>query len=171
MYAVSITIDNVIDALAAFIKPLVNDAPTIRAQVNRVPMPAGGFVLMTELNTSVLSVQRTVYDGDNDLAAHTSPKRVDVQLDFYGPAAGDWCNAVSGMVRTEYATSQFPDGIKPLYCNDALQAPMINGEDQYNSRWILTVSMQYNPVIEVPQQFADVVAVDTIEAVDVVYPY
>ncbi len=48
MYSVSITVDNVIDALADFLQPFVGTAEIVRAQANRVPMPQGPCVVLTE---------------------------------------------------------------------------------------------------------------------------
>ena len=62
-YVPSIAIDSVFDALGAFIQPFVGAAQVIRAQVNRVAMPVGSFVELTEIASSDLEVPRSTYDG------------------------------------------------------------------------------------------------------------
>ncbi len=51
-YVPSIAIDSVFDALGAFIQPFVGAAQVIRAQVNRVAMPVGSFVELTEIEVA-----------------------------------------------------------------------------------------------------------------------
>ena len=153
-YLPSITIDNVIDALAAFLSPFLGGATIVRAQVNRVPMPVGACVLLTELLQVDLETPTSTPDPANAQVLITTPTRIDIQIDFYGPSAGDQCKAIKGVFRSDYAPAQFADGIKPLYCTDGTQTPLITGEEQWESRWTLTASLQYNAVIALPQQSA-----------------
>lgn len=170
MYSVSITVDNVIDALADFLQPFVGTAEIVRAQANRVPMPQGPCVVLTELLQVDLETPSITDDPLVNQMAAASPKRIDIQIDFYGPSAGDWCAAVKGVYRTPYAPAQFADGVKPLYCSDGLQSPLVTGEQQWESRWTLTASLQYNPIVTVPQEFADVLVPNKILPADVVAP-
>jgi hypothetical protein len=39
----------------------------------------------------------------------------------------------------------------------------MTGEEQYEVRWVLTTSLQYNAVIIVPQQSADALAMNIVE--------
>lgn len=157
----SIVIDDVIGALGAFVKPFVGTTEIIRAQVNLVAMPPGSCVVLTELLT--VDLETPVATEQGDTTTLTGPKRIDVQLDFYGPKAGDQCQAVKGVYRSSYAPAQFPDGIKPLYCSDGHQAPLITAEQQYESRWTITASLQYNPAVSIPRQSATKLAVTTTE--------
>lgn len=167
MYSVSITVDNVIDALANFLQLFVGSAEIVRAQANRVPMPQGPCVVLTELLQVDLETPSIDALPLVNQATATGPKRIDIQIDFYGPSAGDWCAAVKGVYRTHYATSAFSDGVKPLYCSDGLQSPLVTGEQQWESRWTLTASLQYNPVVTVPQEYADVAVPNSVIPVDV----
>ena len=162
-YISSIAIDSVIDALKAFIQPFVGSNPIIRAQVNRVPMPLTGFVVLTELLEVDLETPSTELDSANDQLTITAPTQINVQVDFYGPSAGDQCKALKTVFRSIYSPVQFPDGIKPLYCSDGLQSPLISGEEQWESRFTITASLQYNPAVVVPQQSADTLAVKVFE--------
>jgi len=166
-YVPTILIDAVITALASFLQPFVGgDAtPIIRAQVNRVPPPVPAFVQLLELLEVDLETPAVVNNGADDVLQATvkTPTRIDIQIDFYGPSAGDWCKAVKAIFRSSYAPAQFPDGIKPLYCSDGHQAQLITGEEQYESRWILTATLQYNPDVIIPQQSATSLAVNIFE--------
>ena len=165
-YVSSIALDSVFDALGAFIQPFVGTAQVIRAQVNRVAMPAGSFVELTEIASSDLEVPRSTYDGVNFQSDIIGPKRIMIQADFYGAQSGDWCAAVKTVWRTPYAVAQFPLGIAPLYCDDGNEAPLITGEEQYERRWALTMSLQYNPIVVVPLQSADSLEMNILDDVN-----
>src|SRR5690348_13802945 len=105
-YVSSIAIDAVIAALGAFLQPFVPEAQIVRAQANRVSMPTDPFVLLTELLQVDLETPTATDNPADDQINFTSPKRIDVQIDFYGPLAGDYCTAVKGVFRSYYATSQ-----------------------------------------------------------------
>jgi hypothetical protein len=144
----SIIIDQVIDALAAFLTPFAGGLPIIRARVNRVPPPITGYIELNEIQTVDLETPSTKYVQANAQLNVITPKRIDIQVDFYGPLAGDQCNAVKTVMRSIYAPLQFPDGIKPLYCTDGQQSPLI------------TCSLQYNPVVSLPQLSANKLAIN-----------
>jgi len=168
-FTVSLTIDNVIDALAAYLTPFVAGSPIIRGQVNRTPLPLGPFVELTEILTVDLSVPTTGHDPVLQLNTITGPAQIDVQLDFYGASAGDYFKAARTAFRTGYGFDAFPATIKPLYMSDGRQSPLTTGEQQYESRWTCTVSMQYNPAITLPQQSANTLSASLV-SVEATYP-
>ena len=162
-YVPSILIDQVIDALGEFLQPFIAGVLIVRGQVNRVPPPVTPFVKLTELLINDLETPSVTRDPANTQISMIGPARIDVQVDFYGPSAGDWCKAVKGVFRSVYAPAQFPDGIKPLYCTDGTQAPLITGEEQFETHWIITASLQYNPTVIVPQQSATALSINILE--------
>lgn len=164
-YQASITIDAVITALIAFLNPFVTPAQIIRGQQNRVAPPRGPFVEVTELRQVDLETPIVTNDVPNAQVVVLGPKRIDIQIDFYGPASGDQCTAVKGVYRSYLATAAFPDGITPLYCTDGTQAPLLDAEEQYESRWTLTASLQYNSTVSIPLQFANNLALNIMEDV------
>jgi hypothetical protein len=159
----SIIVDTVIGALGSFIQPFVGTAQIVRGQTNRAAMPLTGFVELTELLQIPLETPISVETSDT--VTITGPTRIDVQVDFYGPSSGDQCKSVLNVFRTQYATAQFPDNIAPLFCSDGRQGPLINAEQQYESRWTLTASLQYNPAVVIPLQSANNLAVNILEDV------
>jgi hypothetical protein len=173
MYTADITIDQVIDYLAEFLAPFVPGAEVVRAQVNRVPLPSNPCVVLTELLQVDLSVPATRYLPPTDpvpaigSATIYGPSRIDIQIDFYGTQAGEFCKTVKTAFRSHWGFDHFPPNIRPLYTSDGVQSPLITGEQQYESRWTLTASLQYNPTVTVPQEFADVTQVKALTAADV----
>lgn len=170
MYTSSITVDQVIDALADFLAPFVPGAQVVRAQVNRVAMPSNPGVVLTEMLQVDLSVPATEYQPDAGTATIEGPTRIDIQIDFYGEQAGEFCKTVKTAFRSHWGFSHFPANIKPLYTSDGIQSPLTTGEQQYESRWTLTASLQYNPIVTVPQDFADVLTPNKVLPADVVAP-
>jgi hypothetical protein len=156
MYTSSITVDQVIDALKAFLTPFMPGAQIVRAQVNRVALPSNPCAVLTELLQVDLSVPATDYQPLANTATIYGPSRIDVQIDFYGAQAGEFCKTVKTAFRSHWGFAHFPANIRPLYTSDGVQSPLLTGEQQYESRWTLTASMQYNPTVTVPQEFADV---------------
>lgn len=166
MYTPSIVVNTVIDALKAFVTPFVIGGKTVRGQGNRVPMPSNPCCVLTELIQVDLSRPGVSYQPDDDTASVVGPTRIDVQIDLYGVDAGNFCKAIVAMFRSGLAYSLFPDNVKPLYTSDGNQSPLVTGEEQYETRWTITASMQYNPVIVVPQEFAEELSVDSVVAAD-----
>lgn len=156
-----IIVDTVIGALGSFIQNFVGAAPIVRGQTNRTAMPVSGFVELTELLQVDLETPTTVEAEAS--ASITGPTRIDVQVDFFGSSAGDWSKAVKGVYRTPYAVAQFPPGIAPLFCSDGRQTSLISAEQQYESRWTLTASLQYNPTVIIPLQSANTLALNILE--------
>lgn len=159
-YVPTILVDAVIESLMAFLQPFLgldsdsNPIQIIRGQSNRVPPPPNTYVVVTELFQDDIETPTFTNNGDTEQAQIRTPTRMDIQVDFYGNGAGDWCKAVKAVYRSPYAPDQFPSGIAPLYCDQGHQIPLVTGEEQYQFHWALTCSLQYNPDVFVPQQSA-----------------
>lgn len=107
--------------------------------------------------------------------------RADFQLDFHGPNSAENAQAVllaafeeesafvssyevalmdeHGAPLLNQAGEQLyalveDTGVVVLDIGDMRQAPFINGEHQYETRWMGEVAVQVNPVILLPQEFA-----------------
>lgn len=164
---------------SAMVGRVIQPAPVeiIRAQVNRVPEPRClDFIIMTQINRNRLSTNTNTYtDGWPSLpgvAYASQSTQYDIQLDVHGPNSGDNIQVISTLFRDEYATSYFDQqaiDAQALYTSDPHQAPFVNAESQWESRWVITLSLQANIVVQVPQEFADSLVVGIID-VEVVYP-
>jgi len=107
---------------------------------------------------------RTIQAGSKD---HLQATQITIQVDVHGPNASDNAQRISTLLRDEYGTESFINSgfnIAPLYSNDPRQIPFTNGEQQIEAKWSVEVVLQANPVVSVPQQFADVVEVALISA-------
>lgn len=162
-YAVDITVNNIIKALAAFLQPFAPDAQIVRGQTNRDAPPPSPYIRLTEILKVDLETPTVMNNREAAQISTLSPKRIDIQMDFYGAAAGDYSAAVQGIWRTAYTCSQFPANIQPLYLSDARQMPLTTAEQQYETRWTLTASLQYNPTVIVPQDYFTTLKVNILE--------
>lgn len=130
------------------------NTPVIQAQDNRVPMPKQGFVAMNNNGLERLSFNVDSYDSLNQGKFVLTGTKYFVQLDFYGNLSQEWATTTVSLFRDEYATEIFPSNIQPLYADDPIQIPLIDGEAQYEQRWKLEATLQYNPIISTSQQSA-----------------
>lgn len=165
------TVDGAIVSVADFLRPLIPvGTQIVRGMVNNVPAPLPLFVNITEVGQPQYTTTRTVLDADTDTMAFSMPKMLNLQLDFYGTEGGEACNTAVTMLRSVYIVDNFPDGVIPLYCSDATQAPLTTGEKQFETRWLCTLSLQYNSSVVVSQQSFDTVGETSVDAVDVTIP-
>lgn len=166
LYVPSITVDQVIDTLGTYIQ-LFTTAEVIRASVNRTSMPLSPFIELTEIVSAPLNKPIETYtDTTEIISEHT---RIDIQIDMYGWELTDTAKALHASFRTVWAVSQFPTNIVPLYCTDPMKMPIENAEEQYEQRWTMTVSLQYNPDVSVPQDSFNSPGSETFIPVDLFY--
>ena len=124
----------------------------VQAQDNKVPMPKKGFVTMNNTGMDRLSFNIDNYQSVLQGKTILTPTKYSMQLDFYGPSSQIWAVETMALFRDEYATQIFPSNIQPLYADDPIQIPLIDGEAQYEQRWKLVASLQYNPTLTTSQQ-------------------
>lgn len=152
--AVVMDIDDqdVFKAMRVFLQSFIPlTVQVVQAQDNRVPMPKGGFVTMNNTSMDRLSFNIDSYAVNQDKSILT-PTKYSMQLDFYGPLSQTWAMQTVALFRDEYATEIFPSNIQPLYADDPVQIPLIDGEAQYEQRWKLVASLQYNPIQSTTKQ-------------------
>ncbi len=173
--AISITADDVFAELRAFILGLLPDDPVpevIQGIGNRVAMPAAPFVAMTSLMMTRLSTNIDHYGIDPITASEQNTENnisINIQIDCYGPQSQDWTNILTTMLRSDYAVRELGPNVWPLYAADPQQIPLVDGEQQYEQRWMITAVLQYNPIVTIPMQFADTLDIELVN-VDAVYP-
>lgn len=86
------------------------------------------------------------------------PVKFTAQLDVHGEFSADNVHIISTLFRDEYGVELFKASgfdVTPLYASEARQLPFKNGEQQIETRWTMDVVMQCNPIVTVPQYFAD----------------
>lgn len=119
------------------------------------------------IGTYVVSPTQTVLSEAmaSGLKGMLQPTELNVQVDVHGHNGADNAQVISTLLRDEYGTTAFAalsDTVIPLHADDPAQLPFVNGEQQYEDRWIINVKLQANILIEVPQQFADQLVPTTI---------
>lgn len=112
------------------------------------------------IGTYSVSVPQTV--ASQKIAAGVmnslQPVKITAQLDIHGEYSGDNAHIISTLFRDEYGVGLFKASgfdVTPLYTSEAHQLPFNNGEQQVETRWTMDVVMQCNPIVTVPQYFAD----------------
>ncbi len=172
--AISITHQDVYKLLGDFLTGVLpTGVPVIQGLNNRtsLPPPSPGYVAMTVTMLTDLHTPIETWDTTNPNPTVWSIQagtKMRMQLDCYGAASGDWAEILATMLRTEYACQQLAP-VAPLFADSPVQAPLVNSESQYESRWIVGANLQYNPVITTPLQTANTLAA-TLLNVDERYP-
>ena len=171
---VSVTESDLYTALRTFLLGLVS-CPVQQSQQNRDAMPTGDFILMTGLNAPGLSTDKTTFipgQSNPGSETHSRSTQWNAQIDCYGPDAANMAALIATAFKTDYAATALAGAaieIQPLYAEDPRQMTIVNGENQYEPRWIVELAFQYNPVVTLPQDFAIGLTVIPAE-VDAVFP-
>jgi hypothetical protein len=173
-YTVAPILEQIYGVLSPFIQTATGlpAASVVQGLQNRNAMPLPGFVAMTATLKNRLRTNVDSWDTTIDDPTQTTQEQgiqLTVQLDCYGPASSEWSDILATLLRDEVGCAALEPICDPLYCNDPIQAPLTNAEQQYEQRWIVGAVLQYNPVVAVPMQFADALAADVIN-VDEAYP-
>lgn len=152
-----------------------------RAQVNRVPTPSvADYVIMTPTHRDIIEIPVVTWDTTNSAPVvinMASPVKETVQLDIHGPNSPDTTWVIASALRSFVGSDLFrncpllPSGavIEPLYTENPRQIPFINGEQQYENRWIVEVALQADINITISQDFASALVAGTVP-VDLTYP-
>lgn len=138
----------------------------LQTQANRVAMPRGpNFVMMTATTRAFLSSSYRAYRPINDAQDVARDTAVSLQIDFYGPNSADYAQTFATLFRDDYGfVAMAGTGVTPLYCDDGTQLALVAGEKQYETRWKIDATVQVNPVVSTPMQFADKVDVTNVKA-------
>ena len=157
-------------------------ANVVQGQQNRIAMPQGNYIIMTliggveALHKGSRSFLWTPGNSNPGTEAVTKGMKDVLQLDFYGPGARDWATIVSELISTEFnfdyfATQQANGGpdMQPLFATGVRNLSLINGENQYESRWSFDLHFQFNPVVTFPQDFMTSLEITPVN-IDAQYP-
>ncbi|VVE07492.1 phage neck terminator protein [Pandoraea terrigena] len=180
---ISLTQSDVMTAVRSFLLGVLpSGVEVVRGFDNRVPAPTGpNFVQFWMIGTARLSTNWNEYVGNTQPAPAPQDGKMQarkgvearVQIDFYGPAAEEYADMVSTLWRDPYGCDAFaainPE-IQPLHADDAKNMPIVNGESQYEQRFMVEALLQINPVTTVPQDFAEELAIEEFINVDAAYP-
>lgn len=159
MIVITPTLEQVCEKLRAFLQFLAPDGmPVIRGLDNLVPAPDVPYVLFTELVQQRITTNVSSFT-DPGVGTGTRSTRMGTmltfQVDFYGPASADLANAFANLLRDDVGCQALAPVVQPLYAGEPRLMPLINGEEQFERRWMVEAVLQWNPVASTPQQFAD----------------
>lgn len=112
------------------------------------------------VGTYTVSTSQTVPSAELSAGARQiiHRERVTYQIDVHGTSVFDYCHLIVTMWRDPYATEFFDDlglRIAPLYASEPIQSAFINGEMQYQDRWVMELVVEAIIQIDPSQQFAD----------------
>lgn len=96
----------------------------------------------------------------------TQNTQLTIQIDVHGPNSADNAQIISTAFRDDYAVNIFyalNPAVSPLYADDPRQTPFMNAEQQYETRYVIDALIQANQSIIVPQQYASVINITTVE--------
>lgn len=113
--------------------------------------------------------QRNLAAGVVNLRQST---RLGVQIDVHGPQSANNAQILSTILRDELAVDLLAESgfdVTPLYADSPRQLPYLNDQHQVENRWIVETSLEVNPTVIWPQQFASSLRVGLIE-VDSTFP-
>lgn len=165
-YTPSITEDDVATALRAFLIDVV-PAPVevVQGQTNRIPAPTGPrYIVFTPNGRKALSTNRNTYKPADDQREIDQSIQYGWQVNFYGEGSSDSAQVACTLLRDEYGSNFMrPLFVGVLDVSDPRQLPLVDGEMQYQERWMVEVMLQANPAIVTAQQFADIVTAITVE--------
>ena len=149
----------------------------IRVPTNRTPMPKVlPFITMYPLMKEQIAWPHTTTVSEQSVLRNkqiTQAIQYTIQLDVYGPTAGDIAQTLWGVFQSADAydlfAAQTPKGVYPISAETPRQVPMIDGESEYEVRWMLTVNLQYNPTLSTTVQTASTVTVQNVINVEATY--
>jgi hypothetical protein len=169
---------DVFTILRAFIQNVIGSTiEVVRVPTNRVPMPATyPYVTMTPIMKSMIAwANFAVSDPATQpqSEAITQSSRYRIQIDAYGPTSGDIIQMLFGVFQSpdafDFFNSQTIVGVYPLYADTPNQSPLVDGEEEYEVRWMMDVFLQYNPTLTTTIQTASTVTVNPIINVEASY--
>lgn len=164
-------IDAAVVAVADFLQPLMPAGTQIvRGQVNDVPAPMPPSIVITEIGQPQYTTTRKQPIAIDGTQTYVMPVQLRFQLDFYGWGGGEMSNITTTMIRSIYPEGRFPEGVKPLYCTDAFQSPLMTGEKQFEARWTQELYVQYTVPVKVGQESFAYVGEVIVDPVDQTIP-
>ena len=169
------TLDDAYQTLGDFLETVLpGGVVVIQTPQNRVSMPPAvpGFVGMTARIDGRIMTNLDQFDP-NAVAPNAvdilQAVRLAIQLDCYGAASNDWAIMFSTVLRDEYGCTALSPVLSPLYTEDPRFAVLVDGEEEYEQRWIVDALLEYHPITSTPMQFANAAAVTIVE-IDARFP-
>lgn len=113
-----------------------------------------GAIVMNILFEKDFDYSTTHYDKVKGEAYVQNSVQATLQLDFYGEESQARSRVVANLWRNFYATDRLTV-CQPLRARDPRHLPYINDSNLYEDRYMLELTLQYNPEITHKQDFVD----------------
>jgi hypothetical protein len=163
----ALTEDAILTALRAFLLDVLpSGVEVVQGQNNRVPEPTGpDHVVMTPDRRTQMAQTTHDWNADGGTIGVNRSSALHFQLDVYGPNSADNGQVITTLFRDSYGCDFFRSyGVQPLYCDDGQQMPLVNGEEQYENRWMIRATLQANILVTVAAGFADTLEAHAVPA-------
>ena len=135
---------------------ILNDSPLNSVPLNTPSLLVYSISISQNVPLEMMAAGREILTQTTDIS---------IQIDLHGPSSMDSSQIVSTLLRDEHGVDLFEGtGVVPMYCDDPKQLPFINEAQQYEDRYVITVHLQSDRAFFMPQQFADKLAVLSINA-------
>ena len=171
--------DHVFDAVWGFIDTVFTQTMStaiFKGFQNMTSTPTGSYIVIQPAQKVRQNQIRRDYDPTNGFVLNERDTVYSYQVDCYGPAAPDLADTIAIAWPTLWACDYFsgylatitpgaPLPATPLYADEPQQLNVVNGELQYEQRFMLKLYLQTNQVVALPQDFFT-----TPPAVDVTVP-
>jgi hypothetical protein len=171
-YTQDVQESDIYTVLRSFIMSVLGSAVTevIRIPTNRVPMPKTyPFVTMSPVMKQQLEWPSVVASDPSTQPqsnAITQAVRYQIQVDAYGPTSGDLIQTLWGVLQApdafDFFAAQTIKGVYPLYADNPRQHALVDEEDEFEVRWMMDVSLQFNPTLTSAVQTASTATVSIV---------
>lgn len=178
------TEDQIFDAVWGFVDTIFGS--TISANIfkgfqNLTSTPLGSYIV---ISPGVKERQDQIirnYDPVNLLSNNQRSTTYSYQVDCYGPSGPDYADTVAIAWRSMWACDYFaglnavptpgaPLPAVPLYADEPQQLNIVNGELQFEQRFMCKLYLQANQVVGLPQDFFTQVPPVTLIVADLPLP-
>lgn len=153
MATITLTQDDIYKEVRGFLVNLFNTQSVIKSIQNGSPLPLNAIV-MNIINETDLDMAVSRYQYEKLEATVQNSVEMMMQIDFYGDEAHKRARTLANLWRNHYATDRLKN-CQPLYAKNPIHAPFVNEKSMYEDRYIVELSLQYNPYVTHEQVFAD----------------
>lgn len=151
----TVTHNQIFREVRAYLLGLFSCPPSsvIQGYQNDAPLPNNAIV-MTILFEHSLDVAANYYEPVEDKAYLQQSVEITMQIDFYGESSGDRARKLCNFWKSQHAAARLIS-CQPLYSKDPMQMEFINEQSRYEQRWMVELTLQYNPEFEYDQIYLD----------------
>ncbi len=141
----------------------------VKRATGDLSMPSSPFIQMTPLDNKNLIIPISSWDTTNPnppvSIQYTEDISNRIQIEFVGPGSEDLANIFTTVFTSDYGVQMLGPQCAPLKIEEKLMLPLDTAEKNSEERWIVRVTIEYQPTVTLPQQFATAATV-TSEIID-----